>query len=128
MSHVDLFYEQLKQYRQAGFKFAVDDVGGGFASLESIVKTKPEVLKIDRHIIEGIHEDEYKQSVVRFIISFCKENNIFSIAEGLETKQDLQMVKELGVDAVQGYYLSRPMATVNMQEVFKTRELIEAIK
>jgi len=80
------FYNHLKQYRDYGFKFAVDDVGGGYASLESIIETKPEVVKIDRHIISGIHADSYRRSLIKFVVAFCKENNILSVAEGIETK------------------------------------------
>ena len=75
----------------------VDDVGGGYASLEAIVETKPEVVKIDRHIVKNIANDHYKRSVVRFMTAFCKENDIFCIAEGLENKEDLAVVKEIGV-------------------------------
>ena len=110
-----VFYEHLKRFREYGFKFAVDDVGGGYASLESIVHTKPEVVKIDRHIIDKLHNDPFKRSIVKFIVSFCKENNILCIAEGIETKEDLVTLIELGVDAGQGYILSRPSPQIIKQ-------------
>lgn len=113
----DAFFEQLQRFRDHGFKFAVDDVGGGYSSLESIVKTKPEVVKIDRHIVNGLQKDDFKRSVVKFIVSFCKENNIISIAEGIETKQDLKVVMDLGVDAAQGYFLCKPTAQLNLSEM-----------
>lgn len=109
------FYTQLGRFREQGFKFAVDDVGGGYASLESIVETKPEVVKIDRHIIHNLDSDPYKRSIVKFVVSFCRENNIFSIAEGIETKEDLQKVIEIGVDAAQGYYLCKPKPDINIR-------------
>jgi EAL domain-containing protein (putative c-di-GMP-specific phosphodiesterase class I) len=118
------FYDQLNHYRQHGFKFAVDDVGGGYASLESIVKTRPEVVKIDRHIVTDLAKDEYKKSIVKFIVSFCKENKIFSIAEGIETQTDLETVINLGVDAGQGYYLYRPSPVINLQDMAKVKALI----
>ncbi len=108
----DLFYNKLKEYRNIGFKFAIDDVGGGYASLESIVEIMPEMIKIDRHIIANGHKNIYKKSLIKFIVSFCKENNILSIAEGIETKKELQTVINLDVDAGQGYYLQRPITNI----------------
>ncbi len=111
-----LFYDQLQLYRNYGFRFAVDDVGGGYASLESIVETKPEVVKIDHHIIREIEKDSYKQSVVRFIASFCKENNIISIAEGIETQEEFITVCRLGVNAGQGFFLFKPTSNLSLEK------------
>lgn len=111
------FYNHLLKYREFGFQFAIDDVGGGYASLESIVETRPEVIKIDRHIINGLAQDKYKQSIIRFIVAFCVENNILSIAEGVETKEDLDVVRALGVNAVQGYYLYKPSAFIDLKKM-----------
>jgi len=110
-----LFYEQLHNYRDYGFQFAVDDVGGGYASLESIIETKPEVVKIDHHIVKGVTRDPYKQSIVRFIVSFCRENNIFSIAEGIENREDLETMTAMGVNAGQGFYLCRPTPKIDLE-------------
>ncbi|MBP9853660.1 MAG: EAL domain-containing protein [Candidatus Omnitrophica bacterium] len=110
------FYSQLGKFREFGFKFAVDDVGGGYASLESIVETKPEVVKIDRNIIQNLENDPYKRSIVKFVVAFCRENNIFSVAEGIETKESLHNIMELGIDAAQGYYLSKPKPEIDIKE------------
>ena len=80
----------------------MDDVSGGYASLEAIVATKPEVVKIDRHIVHELGKDSLKRSIVKFIVAFCKENSILSVAEGIERKEDLDILIELGVDAGQG--------------------------
>lgn len=117
ISDYKLFYEHLKKYRECGFRFAVDDVGGGFASLESIVETKPEVVKIDRHIVSNLHVDSFKRSIIKFVVAFCRENNIISIAEGIETKQELDALISLGVDAGQGYYLYKPTPEINIGDI-----------
>ena len=78
ISDYEVFYSHLCRYRDLGFQFAVDDVGGGYASLESIVETRPEVVKVDKHIIFGISGNPYKQSIVKFIVAFCRENNILT--------------------------------------------------
>jgi EAL domain-containing protein (putative c-di-GMP-specific phosphodiesterase class I)/CheY-like chemotaxis protein len=113
----DVFFNHLGQYRDEGFSFAVDDVGGGYASLESIVATKPEIVKIDAHIVRNAQLDPVKQSIIRFIVAFCKENQIVSVAEGVETKEEMDIISSLGVDAVQGYYLFRPTSNLNLREM-----------
>jgi EAL domain-containing protein (putative c-di-GMP-specific phosphodiesterase class I)/FixJ family two-component response regulator len=114
-----VFYENLTKFRNVGFKFAVDDVGGGYASLESIVETKPEIVKIDRHITQDIDKDPFKRSIVKFIVAFCWENGVISIAEGVETKEALEVLKQLGVSAGQGYYLYHPTKLINMPHMLQ---------
>lgn len=117
ISDFKVFYEYLNRYRKYGFQFAVDDVGGGYASLEAIVATKPEVVKVDRHIVHEVEKDPFKRSIVKFIVAFCKENGILSVAEGIERKEDLNVLIELGVDAGQGYYLAKPSASVDLAKL-----------
>jgi len=119
ISDFKIFFNQLQHYRDCGFHFAVDDVGGGYASLESIVQTKPEVVKIDRHIITDVSKDPFKRSIVRFIVSFCRENQIVSVAEGIETRDDLKAVCDLGVVCGQGFYLFKPTAQIDVQNFSK---------
>jgi EAL domain-containing protein (putative c-di-GMP-specific phosphodiesterase class I)/CheY-like chemotaxis protein len=104
----DTFFQRLKEYRHDGFNIAVDDLGSGYSSLEAIVEIKPEVVKLDRHIINGLCADPFKRSIIKLIVEFCRENNIICVAEGIETKEALDVLIELGVPAGQGYYLYRP--------------------
>ncbi len=108
ISKYHLFCERLQQYRELGFKIAVDDVGSGYASLESIIETRPEVVKIDRHIIHGLSINDYKRSIVKFIVSFCGEHDIICVAEGVETSDEFVLLKNLGVKAFQGYFFYKP--------------------
>ncbi|MBF0385627.1 MAG: EAL domain-containing protein [Candidatus Omnitrophica bacterium] len=108
ISDFKVYFGHLRKYREGGYRFAVDDVGGGFASLESIVETSPEYVKIDRHIISGLESNKFKRSIVKFIIDFSKENSIISIAEGVETRGEFDTLKSMGIDAIQGYFLCRP--------------------
>lgn len=110
----DAFYEQLREYRHDGFKIAVDDLGAGYSSLESIVEIRPEAIKLDMHIVNGVFGDSYKSSIIKLFVAFCRENNIICIAEGIETKEDFDALIELGVDAGQGYYLCRPTQNLDL--------------
>lgn len=108
ISKYRLFCDRLQEFRDVGFKVAVDDVGSGYASLESIIETRPEVVKIDRHIIHGLNRDAFKRSIVKFIVSFCCEHDIICVAEGVETSEEFALLKDLGVKAFQGYYFCKP--------------------
>ena len=110
----DAFYERLREYRHDGFKIAVDDLGAGYSSLESIIELKPDAVKLDKRIVIGVYDDLYKKSIVKLFVAFCRENSIICIAEGIETKQDFDALIELGVDAGQGYYLCRPTETIDL--------------
>ena len=110
----ETFFKYLANYRWNGFRIAIDDVGAGYASLESIVQTKPEVVKIDRQIVTGLGEDPFKRSIVKLIVAFCRENAIICIAEGIETQRDLEILVEMGVQAGQGYYLYRPTEHIDL--------------
>jgi EAL domain-containing protein (putative c-di-GMP-specific phosphodiesterase class I)/CheY-like chemotaxis protein len=103
-----LFYEKLKPYKEYGFSFALDDLGRGYASLESLVEIHPQFVKIDRYIIRDLYKDDLKRSIVEFLVNFCKKQNILVVAEGIETQKDLDAARNLGIDAGQGYYFCRP--------------------
>ncbi len=103
-----VFIDKLKYFKKAGVNTAVDDVGCGFASLDTVAEIGPEFVKIDISLVREIHENGLKQNIVEAIVSFCKKSRILTIAEGIEKKEELKKVMELGVDAVQGYLLGRP--------------------
>ena len=98
----------LEHYRQMGFEIAIDDLGAGYSGLTRWAELRPEYVKIDRHFIQNIHADSVKQSFVRSIIDIAKELNCKVIAEGIESKEESQMLMDMGVCYGQGYYFGRP--------------------
>ena len=102
----------LNFYRNKGFLIALDDVGEGYSSLNMIIDIKPDIIKVDRNIIENIDTDTMKQSIYRALRTICIENGIKLLAEGVETPYELEKVKEIGVDYAQGYYFARPSAEI----------------
>lgn len=89
-------------------KLAIDDYGTGYSNTANILNYSPDYIKIDRSLISDIHNDLKKQQLVTSVIDFCRENQIMSLAEGVETKQELKTVIRLGIDLIQGYYTSKP--------------------
>jgi EAL domain-containing protein (putative c-di-GMP-specific phosphodiesterase class I) len=102
----------LNYYRNKGFLIALDDVGEGYSSLNMIIDIRPDIIKVDRNIIENIDKDPMKQSIYKALRTICVDNNIKILAEGVETPYELEKVKEIGVDYAQGYYFAKPSAEI----------------
>lgn len=98
----------LEYYRSKGFKIALDDVGEGYSSLNMLIELKPDIIKIDRNIISDIDKNKLKQSVYKALYNLAKEHEITVLAEGVESLYELETIKQIGVDLVQGYYFAKP--------------------
>ncbi|MEZ0323198.1 MAG: EAL domain-containing protein, partial [Hydrogenothermaceae bacterium] len=94
-------------YKSLDFKVALDDVGSGYSGLNMIVNLHPDTLKIDMELVRNIHTDKLKQSVVEAIIKIAKDNGIQTLAEGVETKDEYEYLKDK-VDLMQGYLFAKP--------------------
>jgi EAL domain-containing protein (putative c-di-GMP-specific phosphodiesterase class I)/GGDEF domain-containing protein len=103
-----LLYTALHHYRAMGFSIALDDLGAGYSSLRLWSELRPDYVKIDRHFIDGIHQDAVKREFVGSILQMAKASRAQVIAEGIELSEELTVLAEMGVDLLQGYLLSRP--------------------
>ena len=102
------FRQAISYYTDVGITIAIDDVGSGYSSLEAIMEIKPSYVKIDASIVRGIAESKGKQQMLKALQSLAKSVGGLTIAEGIETKQDFQMIQELGIEYGQGYYFAKP--------------------
>ena len=91
-----------------GFSIALDDLGAGYSSLRLWSELRPDYVKIDRHFIDGIHQDAVIREFVGSILKMAEASRAQVIAEGIELPEELAVLAEMGVDLVQGYLLSRP--------------------
>ena len=103
-----LLYNALYHYRDMGFSIALDDLGAGYSSLRLWSELRPDYVKIDRHFIDGIHQDAVKREFVGSILQMAKASRALVIAEGIELAEELAVLIDMGVDLVQGYLLCRP--------------------
>lgn len=103
-----LLQTALHHYRAMGFSIALDDLGAGYSSLRLWSELRPDYVKIDRHFIDGIHQDALKREFVGSILQIAKASRAQVIAEGIELPEELAVLTEMGVDLVQGYLLGRP--------------------
>ena len=97
-----------KRYNSLGIDLALDDYGTGYSNVINLLKYMPTYVKIDRTLLENIDEYPKKQRFVREIIEFCHDNNIYALAEGVETARELRAVIRMGVDLIQGFYTALP--------------------
>jgi diguanylate cyclase (GGDEF)-like protein len=103
-----LLQNALNHYRAMGFSIALDDLGAGYSSLRLWSELRPDYVKIDRHFIDGIHQDALKREFVGSIMQIAKASRARVIAEGIELPEELAVLTDMGVDLVQGYLLCRP--------------------
>lgn len=100
--------EALLYYRSQGLQFAIDDLGEGFASLRLWFELAPEFVKIDAHFVQGINSDPRKLQLLKSIQHVAEACGSRVIAEGIETREELMIVRDLGIDLGQGYFIDRP--------------------
>ncbi len=105
-----------KRYEQLGIGLALDDYGTGYSNIINLLQYMPAYVKIDRSLLTEIDKYPKKQRFVKEIIEFCEDNNIASLAEGVETWRELRMVVRLGVDLIQGFYTAHPSQEI-IQEI-----------
>lgn len=108
VDNTELLFNALHHYRDMGFSMALDDLGAGYSSLRLWTELQPEFVKIDRHFIDGIHRDPVKREFVGSILHMAKASRAHVIAEGIELRDELSVLMDMGVDWVQGYWLGRP--------------------
>ena len=99
----------LTYFVELGHSIAIDDMGSGHSGLNLLSKVRPHFIKIDMELIRGIEKNNFNQSVVESIVNLAKVNNMRVIAEGIETKEELAELINLGVHAGQGYFLGIPL-------------------
>jgi len=98
----------LDALRYQGVRVAVDDAGSGYAGLHHILQLQPDILKIDIDLISGLDRDPPKRALVRSLVAFAAELGATIVAEGIETADELDVLRRLDVDWGQGYHLARP--------------------
>lgn len=98
----------LTGLRRLGVRIAIDDTGAGFASLQHILQLAPDIVKLDISLTRGIDHDRARRALAASLITFADETGMEIVAEGIETRAELEALLELGVPFGQGFYLAEP--------------------
>ena len=99
---------QMTHLRERGGRIALDDVGSGFTSIRHVLALAPEFIKLDRTLVELAEHEARHRAMVRALCAFASETGSQIVAEGVETRQQLEVLRELGVGLGQGFLWARP--------------------
>ncbi|MEM9578087.1 MAG: EAL domain-containing protein [Pseudomonadota bacterium] len=106
----------IDELDELGVTIALDDFGTGHASVSALLEIRPDILKIDRHFIQPITADTNATPLVESIINIGKGLNMRVVAEGVETEEHAQLLRDMGCDFLQGYYFGRPMSVMDLRD------------
>lgn len=120
--------ETLERFRKHGFRFAVDDMGAGYSSLQWVGELAPELIKVDRSVIQFVDRFSVKESLLRAIVTAAREMRCEVVAEGVEREEEADVLFRLNVGMGQGYYFAKPNALLHEHEREIFKEMKERIK
>lgn len=109
INDIDSLQRNISALRDYGITIAIDDVGTGHNGLSSIHQLRADYLKIDKLFVDGVVIDEHAAALVKMLIEVGAQYGMQIIAEGVETAEQLEALRKLGVDEVQGFYMAKPM-------------------
>lgn len=98
----------VRHYQKRGFLTAIDDFGAGFSGLNLLADVRTDLVKLDMALVRKVHEDAGRRAIIRGVALMCADLGMRLIAEGVETREELTCLRELGIDLFQGYLLARP--------------------
>ena len=100
--------DKVQSLRNLGYRIAVDDLGAGYAGLQSLVILTPEIVKIDMELVRNIDTSPTKATLVAAVITLCRQLGAKVIAEGIETDEEFRALQSMGCEFLQGYYFAKP--------------------
>lgn len=101
--------DEIQLFREAGYEISVDDFGTGYSNLGLLKQVMPDHLKIDRSFVFDMERDSMKSSLIPEIVAIARAVHAEVTAEGIESREQLELLQKLGVEYGQGYFLGRPM-------------------
>jgi len=105
--------------REQGYKIAMDDFGSGYSSLNMLTTLPIDALKLDMNFIKNICSNPKDHHLVGIMLEIAKLLEVPAVAEGVETKEQLELLKEMGCDIIQGYYFSKPLSAEEFDVLLK---------
>jgi len=123
MNNVDIASKVLSRLHSRGISISIDDFGTGYSSLSYLKQLPISALKIDRIFIKDLLTDNYDKNIVNSVISMAHGMELKVIAEGVETQEQLELLKEMSCDEMQGFLLSKPVDADNIASMLEQRKL-----
>lgn len=123
IADLDLTIIQLNKLKSLGIKVSVDDFGTGYSSLSYLQKFPFDILKIDRSFIQNIDKNSKNATITKTLIQMAHQLNLKVVAEGVETKKELNFLIKNRCDNVQGYFFSPPLSFTEFEQLLQEQEL-----
>ncbi|MEA4971600.1 MAG: EAL domain-containing protein [Candidatus Metalachnospira sp.] len=117
----------VTKLKELGFTIEMDDFGSGYSSLNMLSELPIDILKLDMNFIQTKNKQNRTKNIMSFIIGLAKWLNLFVVAEGVETKEQVDVLKKLNCNYVQGYYFARPMKASEFTEMLLNSEISSMI-
>lgn len=114
-----LLYYNMKQLSDCGISFALDDFGTGYSNMNSLMGLPLELVKFDKTLIDMATESDRGKMILLSSVAMVKKMGLMIVAEGVETKEQLDFILEMGIDYVQGYYFSKPLPAAQFEAYVK---------
>jgi diguanylate cyclase (GGDEF)-like protein len=105
---LDALEAHLAELRLRGARIALDDAGAGYSGLQQVMRVQPDIIKLDRSLVQGVHEDPAKEALIDSFVRFARRTGASVLAEGIETMDELRLLADLDVSYGQGFALARP--------------------
>lgn len=106
------FSKLIRNYKDQGYKIAIDDAGSGYSGLKLITDIHPHFIKLDMNLIRNIDKEGIKFALIKTFYEFCLVTDIKLIAEGIETENELNALIDIGIEYGQGYYIQKPSDSI----------------
>ncbi|WP_092927142.1 EAL domain-containing protein [Romboutsia hominis] len=119
LNDIDYINNRIRDIKSLGIKVSMDDFGTGSSNLSNLKRLDIDVLKIDRTLSIDIEEDEKTKSLLKAIINLAKEYNIDVVCEGIESREQVDILREFRCDMVQGYVYYRPLDICKLKKILK---------
>lgn len=119
MNNPERVIAMIQQLHELGVQISIDDFGTGYSSLSYLKKFRLHKLKIDQSFVRDITTDPEDKAIVGAIIQMANQLGLRTIAEGVETAEQLDYLREQGCNEVQGYFYSKPLSSVNFSRFAK---------
>ena len=119
MDNPEMLISVVNELRKMGFIIGMDDFGSGYSSLNMLKEMDIDILKLDMKFLSGKHDTERSRVIISSVINMAAALNLRVIAEGVETKEQAEMLKGFGCDYMQGYYFSRPVPAEEYEAMLK---------
>ncbi|MBH6946730.1 EAL domain-containing protein [Clostridioides difficile] len=117
INELNILKNVLNELRKHGFSISMDDFGTGYSSISCLRDMPIDILKLDKSFLNGIEHDERSRNIAKSIVSLAKSLDLVVIIEGVESKEQAELMKQFGCDLVQGFYFARPMPAKNFLDL-----------